>query len=135
MQQGRAQAATAIAAAAADERGMCSDNAAGTASRSITSAGTTAAAAAGVRVPYPYGLCAFDIDGTLVQGRSPPSARLIAALAALRARGAAVLVATGRPAVITAGVVSMLGGHVDFLVTANGAGLSYQTAQVTRNPF
>ena len=48
-------------------------------------------------VPYPYGVCVFDIDGTLTARRSPPSGRVLAALAQLRARGAAVIVATGRP--------------------------------------
>ena len=53
---------------------------------------------------YPFGLCLFDIDGTLVDGRAPPTERVIAALAALRAAGAGVIVATGRPPLATATV-------------------------------
>ena len=86
-----------------------------------------------VGVPYPYGVCVFDIDGTLVPYKNAahrsPSDRLLTALAELRARGAAVIVATGRPARATAGVPAMLGGHVDFLMATNGAGGAYQTAQ------
>lgn len=72
--------------------------------------------------PYPYGFCVFDIDGTLVPiGAKAPSARVIETLRELRRRGAAVIVATGRPPAIAFPVIAQLGRHVDFLITCNGA--------------
>lgn len=72
--------------------------------------------------PYPYGFCLFDVDGTLIPwGAKSPSARVIEMLTALRKKGAAVVVATGRPSAFASPTISTLDRQVDFLLTNNGA--------------
>ena len=81
-----------------------------------------AAAAQQQQQPYPYGFALFDIDGTLMSlGSKSPSARVIDTLAALRRKGAAVVVATGRPPAVAFPIVAQLGREVDFLISCNGA--------------
>ena len=58
---------------------------------------------------FPYGLCAFDVDGTLKRSDHTISPRVKAALAVVRARGAAVVIATGRP-VAMAGSLALVRG-------------------------
>ena len=69
---------------------------------------------------FPYGLCAFDVDGTLKQSDGTVSKRVNAALAATRARGAAVVIATGRTPTQAAGLPAEVNGEVDYIITGNG---------------
>lgn len=70
---------------------------------------------------YPYGYCLFDIDGTIANSRGQVSPRVVSALRAVRARGAAVVLATGRPAPLAGSVARKVNGEVDFLLCSNGA--------------
>jgi hypothetical protein len=111
----------------------------GTIGEALAVRGVTSASGAS----FPYGLCAFDVDGTLRQSNDIVSPRVKAALAAVRARGAAVGLATGRPSshagdlplVCTilselhtlslwrgweAMVGQEVGGEIDYIVTSNG---------------
>ena len=54
-------------------------------------------------------------------GQYEISERVVAALAAVRARGGAVIVATGRPLKAAAPILSMAKLNVDYLLTNNGA--------------
>ena len=69
--------------------------------------------------PFPFGLCAFDIDGTLVEN-GKLSARTHEAIKAARARGAAIVLATGRPPAMAAGIPKLLDYDLDYVICANG---------------
>ena len=66
-------------------------------------------------------LCGFDLDGTLCRGDNTVSARTKAAVAAVRAEGVQIVLATGRTAGMAASIPSLVDGAVDFVVTSNGA--------------
>ena len=70
---------------------------------------------------FPFGYFIFDIDGTLANARGKISERTCASLAAVRANGAAVIVATGRPFHMAVSVLDKIGGQADFLLSHNGA--------------
>ena len=66
-------------------------------------------------------LCGFDLDGTLCRGDNTVSARTKAAVAAVRAEGVQIVLATGRTAGMAASIPQLVDGAVDFVVTSNGA--------------
>jgi hydroxymethylpyrimidine pyrophosphatase-like HAD family hydrolase len=66
-------------------------------------------------------LVAIDVDGTLIGSDHEISARTIAALAAARAAGVLVAIASGRPLA----VVGPLGDHADWVVSGNGTQVTH----------
>jgi hypothetical protein len=83
--------------------------------------------------PYPFGYCLFDIDGTISSARGKVSPRVVAALRAVRARGAAVILATGRPPPLAGSVAAKVDGELDFLLCCNGA-CAFQVAPRPGSP-
>ena len=57
-----------------------------------------------------------------------------AALAAVRAKGAAVVIATGRPAQAAMSILQQVGGHVDFLLCSNGGWSRRRDCHFTGTP-
>jgi hydroxymethylpyrimidine pyrophosphatase-like HAD family hydrolase len=70
---------------------------------------------------FQYGLCALPVDGALHRGDGTVSARVKAVLAAVRKRGAAVVVATGLSSVAARRVPQDLEGEIDYIVCGNGS--------------
>ena len=69
---------------------------------------------------FPYGLCFFDIDGTILKSDSTMSDRVKNAINECRKRGAGICIATGRPAGLAAKVPKILNYQIDYLITGNG---------------
>lgn len=69
---------------------------------------------------FPYGLCFFDIDGTILKSDSTMSDRVKNAINECRKRGAGICIATGRPACLAAKVPKILNYQIDYLITGNG---------------
>ena len=70
---------------------------------------------------FKYGLCALPVDGALHRGDGTISARVKAVLAAVRKRGAAVVVATCLSSVAARRVPQELEGEIDYIVCGNGS--------------
>ena len=66
---------------------------------------------------FPAGYCSFDIDGTITSGADGTvSPRVKSNLKKLREKGYAVILNTGRPAVMANKIPGMVNGEIDFLI-------------------
>eukprot|EP01047_Picozoa_sp_COSAG01_P016456 COSAG01_NODE_843_length_13172_cov_84.009791_10_plen_428_part_00 len=70
-----------------------------------------------------YGLAVLDIDGTLCRSDGTVSSRVTSVLAQVRARGGAVVLATGRPPAYASDIPEMVRGEVDFVICNNGTNM------------
>lgn len=83
----------------------------------------------------PYDLFAFDVDGTLADPVGDIRAPTIEAIAGVRDAGALVVIATGRPRLLSEPIATEIGG-ADYIVANNGSLLiDVASGDVLRNVF